>query len=93
METAKHYRLCIWRMKKEINTLPDELRPRIEHNRCSQASFSSKSNKTEDTTVVEISVTDPDPDSLDPYDSGFTDPDPLVRGTDSDPDSSIFKQK
>ncbi len=47
--------------KKEIKTLPDELRPRTELKRGSQAPFSSKSYKTEDTRVVEISVTDPDP--------------------------------
>jgi hypothetical protein len=41
------------------------------------------------------SVADPDPVPSDPYVLGplDPDPDPLVRGTDPDPDSSITKQE
>ncbi len=36
---------------------------------------------------------DPNPDPLEPYVLGLLDPDPLVRGTDPDPDFPIIKQK
>jgi hypothetical protein len=38
-----------------------------------------------------FSVANPDP--YDPYVFGLPDPDPLIRGTDPDPDLSIIKQK
>ncbi len=46
------------------------------------------------TSYVKRSFVDPDP--LDPYvfgSPGFSDPDPLVRSTDLDPDPSIVKQR
>ncbi len=46
----------------------------------------SRPKKNYGTTVLS-SVTDPDPFL------GLLDPDPLVRGTDTDPDPSIIKQK
>ncbi len=42
---------------------------------------------------MRINVADPNPDPSDPYVLGLLDPDPLVRGMDSDPDPSIIKQK
>jgi hypothetical protein len=43
-------------------------------------------------TVVPRSVADPGPDPVDRMFLGLPDPDPLVRGTDLDPDPLNIKQ-
>jgi hypothetical protein len=43
--------------------------------------------------LIRIRIRNPDPDPPDPPLLGLPDPDPIVRGMDPDPETSIIKQK